>query len=162
MNDIKTNTTDRARADNDTLAALATAYKLLDDTRVLAVALCKELHDSCSERTAAFYTQMLQCVLRHVYQKTAQARFFERSHEITPTDTEKRNSDPIEGLCGDICRAAASEKPAATSLQADLQQPNRHGGENCNTTDPRKLYMQAAFARMVAAARTRANTLQTA
>jgi len=37
-----------------------------------------------------------------------------------------------------------------------------HGGENCNTTDPRKLYMQAAFARMVAAARKCANTLQTA
>lgn len=162
MKELKTNTTDRERADRDTLAALATAYKLLDDTRVLAVALCKELHDSCSERTAAFYTQMLQCVLRHVYQKTAQARFFEQERKSTPTDTEKRNSEPPRGLTGqnysDYDRAATPK----TGAQADMQQPNRHGGENCNTTDPRKLYMQAAFARMVAAARTRANTLQTA
>lgn len=162
MIDIKTNTTDRERADRDTLAALATAYKLLDDTRVLAVALCKELHDSCSERTAAFYTHMLQCVLRRVYQKTAQARFAAQSHKRTPTDTEKRNSEPPRGLTGQKCSERDRAEPPKTHAQADLQQQNRHGGENCNTTDPRKLHMQAAFARMVTAARTAANTLQTA
>ncbi len=162
MTEIKTNTTARESAGTDELAALATAYKLLDDTRVLTVALCRTLHDSCSERTAAFYTQMLQCVLRSVYQKTSQARFWKQDHKITPTDTEKRNSEPPRGLTGQNysdCDRAATPK---THAQADMQQPNRHGGENGNTTDPRKLYMQAAFARMVAAARTHANTLQTA
>lgn len=162
MTEIKTNTTDRERADSDALAALATAYKLLDDTRVLAVALCRELHDSCSERTAAFYTQMLQCVLRSVYQKTAQARFWEQEHKRTPTDTEKRNSEPPRGLTWQKCSERDRAETPKTHAQADMQPNTRHGGENCNTTDPRKLYMQAAFARMVTAARTAADTLQTA
>jgi hypothetical protein len=162
MTEIKTNTTDRERAESDTLAALATAYKLLDDTRVLAVALCRELHDSCSERTAAFYTQMLQCVLRSVYQKTAQARFLEQEHKRTPTDTEKRNSEPPRGLTGQNYSERDRAETPKTHAQADMQPNTRPAAENGNTTDPRKLYMQAAFARMVAAARTRANTLQTA
>lgn len=162
MIDTIANTTDRRRADNNALAALATAYKLLDDTRVLAVALSRELHDSCSERTAAFYTQMLQCVLRSVYQKTAQARFWKQEQEITPDDTKKRNSEPPRGLTGQNYSDRDRAAPPETGAEADLQQPNRHGGENGNTTDPRKLYMQAAFARMVAAARKCANTLQTA
>lgn len=162
MTDIKTNTTDRRRADSDALAALATAYKLLDDTRVLAVALCRELHDSCSERTAAFYTQMLQCVLRSVYQKTAQARFWEQERKRTPTDTEKRNSEPPRGLTGQKCSERDRSETPKTHAQADMQPNTRPAAENGNTTDPRKLHMQAALARMVAAAGTAANTLQTA
>lgn len=161
MTDIKANTTARARADNDVLAALATAYKLLDDTRVLAMALSRELHDSCSERTAAFYTHMLQCALRRIWQKTAQARFSARDHKITPTDTEKRNSEPSSGLTGQKCSERDRSEPPKTGAQADMQQPTRHAAENGNTTDPRKLYMQAALARMVAAAGTAADTLQT-
>lgn len=162
MTEIKTNTTDRERAERDTLAALATAYKLLDDTRVLAVALCRELHDSCSERTAAFYTHMLQCVLRRVYQKTAQARFAAQERKRTPTDTEKRNSEPPRGLTGQNYSDRDRAAPPKTCAETDLQQPTRPAAENGNTTDPRRLHMQAAFERMAAAARTHANTLQTA
>lgn len=162
MIDTIANTTDRRRADSDALAALATAYRLLDDTRVLAVALSRELHDSCSERTAAFYTHMLQCVLRRVYQKTAQARFAAQSHERTPTDTEKRNSEPSSGLTGQKCSERDRAEAPKTHAQADMQPNTRHAAENGNTTDPRKLHMQAALARMAAAAGTAAETLQTA
>ena len=162
MTETQTNTTDRRRADNDALAALATAYKLLDDTRVLAMALSRELHDSCSERTAAFYTQMLQCVLRSVYQKTAQARFAERDHKRTPTDTKKSNSEPSSGLTEQKCSERDRAEPPKTHAQADMQHNTRPAAENGNTTDPRKLHMQAALARMAAAAGTAAETLQTA
>lgn len=162
MTELETNTTDRANARPDELAALATAYKLLDDTRVLAVALCRTLHDSCSERTAAFYVHMLQCVLRRVYQKTAQARFWEQEHKRTPTDTEKRNSEPPSVLTEQKCIPPDRSETPKTHAQADMQPDTRPRAENGNTTDPRKLHMQAAFARMAAAARKRANTLQTA
>lgn len=161
MIDTKANTTDRRRADSDALAALATAYKLLDDTRVLAVALCRELHDSCSERTAVFYMLMLQCALRRIYQKTAQARFAAQRHKGAPTDTDKRNSEPPRGLTGQKCNARDRAETPKTHAQADMQPNTRPAAENGNTTDPRKLHMQAAFARMVTAARKRANTLQT-
>ena len=109
---------------NAKLAALATAYRLLDDTRVLTGYFCRLQNDAASYSTADFYMRMLQCALTRIYRKAARKRFETQGDDITPPEPTERNSSPPQAATSFFCSNADSEKDTT-----------EHARDNADTTE---------------------------